>query len=161
MITSAALIDLHERVHACLVGLLEHCAGFAEEDLSRTFEGFGAGSIRMQLHHVIGAEAYWIGVLEGKMLTEERAADHASLGALRAFRERVAGVTGAYLAGASDDDLNAPRTVTTWGDKETVVVPAYVLLRTQTHAFQHKGQISALARLLDRPVPDGLDLPLA
>jgi len=74
MYTSAAMSDLHERTHQSLGKLLEHCDGFSAEQLSREFDGFGAGSIRDQLHHVIGAEQYWIGVLHGSMLTDENEA---------------------------------------------------------------------------------------
>ncbi len=161
MHSAAGLIDLHERVHRCLRGLLDHCAGFSEEQLSRELDGFGYPSIRLQLHHAIGAEQYWVGVLRGLMLTDEDEADYGSMDALRAFRERVADATAAYLRSASDAELNTPRSMTTWGDKQVDLVPAHVLLRTQTHVFQHMGQITAMSRLLGRPVPAGLDFPLA
>ncbi|MEE8304044.1 MAG: hypothetical protein V3S24_16600, partial [Candidatus Tectomicrobia bacterium] len=61
----------------------------------------------------------------------------------------------------SDAELNIRRTMTTWGDKEIEVVPVHVLLRTQTHIFQHQGQVAAMSRLLGRPVPAGLDFPLS
>lgn len=160
MHTSAGLIDLHERTHRSLGGLLDHCAGFSEEELSRELEGFGYESIRLQLHHMIGAEQYWFGVLRGLMLNEEHATDYESIGALRAFRERVSSESAAYLRSASDDELNTPRTMTTWGDKQVELAPAHVLLRTQTHVFQHQGQVAAMARLLGRPIPPGLDFPL-
>ena len=32
-----------------------------------------------------------------------------------------------------------------------------VLLRTQTHLFHHMGQVAAMCRLLDHPIPDGFD----
>jgi uncharacterized damage-inducible protein DinB len=95
------------------------------------------------------------------MLVDEDPADHASLDALRVFRERVVATTVAYLAQVSDAELNTARTMTTWGDKRVELMPAHVLLRTQTHIFQHQGQIAAMARLLGRPIPRGLDFPLA
>lgn len=160
MYTAAALLDLHERVHRNLSGLMEHCDGFSPEEAAREIEGFGYPSVRLQLHHVIGAEQYWIGVLQGKMLTEEHEEDHASMAALHAFRDRVAEVTRAYLTDATDEALNERRMMTTWGGKDVELMPAHVVLRTQTHVYQHKGQIAAMARLLGRPVPEGLDFPL-
>jgi uncharacterized damage-inducible protein DinB len=160
MYTSASLIDLHERTHRSLHKLLDHCGGFSEEELSRALDGFGYESLRMQLHHMIGAERYWVGVLYGQMLTDEAEADYASIEALRAFRERVAADTDRYLQAASEAELNTPRTMTTWGDKQVELLPAHVLLRTQTHVFQHQGQVAAMARLLGRPIPAGLDFPL-
>jgi len=48
----------------------------------------------------------------------------------------------------------------TWGDRDVDLMPAHVVLRTQTHAFQHQGQIAAMARLLGRPILPGLDFPI-
>jgi hypothetical protein len=50
--------------------------------------------------------------------------------------------------------------VTTYGGRELDVVPAHVLLRTQTHAYQHQGEIASMSRLLGQPFPAGLDFPL-
>jgi uncharacterized damage-inducible protein DinB len=157
MHSAAGLLDLHERSHASLHKLLDHCAGFSPEQLRREFEGFGAGPILMQLHHVIGAEEYWLGVLRGQMLTDEREEDFASVDALRAFRARVAESTAEYLRAAGDAELNRRREVTTWGGHRREVTPAHVILRTQTHVFQHMGQIAAMCRLLGRPIPPDLN----
>jgi len=56
--------------------------------------------------------------------------------------------------------LNTRRKMATWGGKELELVPAHVILRTQTHIFQHQGQVAAMCRLLGRPIPTGLDFPL-
>ena len=58
---------------------------------------------------MIGAEAYWVGVLRGRMVTEEDPADRASIETLRRYRERVAAETVAWLRGASDDGVNWER----------------------------------------------------
>jgi len=161
MYTRAGLADLHERTHRSLGKLLDHCADFSDGDLRREIEGFGYPSIAEQLQHMIGAERYWVGVLRDRMLTDEDEADRASVEALRAFRKRVTDETAAYLDAASDAELNTRREMTTWGDKQVDLVPAHVLLRTQTHVFQHQGQVAAMCRLLGRPIPPGLDFPLA
>jgi uncharacterized damage-inducible protein DinB len=159
--TADDLLDVHRRTHASLARLLDHCAGFSDEELHRDLEGFGYSNVLLQLHHVLGAERYWIGVLQGRMLVDEPPEERASIGALRALRERVAEATAAFLRGASEPELRAPRDVTTWGGRRTAVTPWHVLLRTQTHVFQHQGQVAAMCRLLGRPVPTGLDFPLA
>ena len=160
MHTADAMRDLHARTHASLGKLLDHCAGFSGEELRRELEGFGYPTVLRQLHHVVGAEAYWVGVLQGQMLVDELEADMASVDALRAFRERTVAATVAYLRSASEAELNTRRPMTTWGGRRADLVPAHVLLRTQTHVFQHQGQVAAMCRLLGRPVPPGLDFPL-
>ena len=160
MHTAAALIDLHERTQRSFQGLLDHCAGMAAEELDRELEGFGYATIRLQLQHMISAEQYWVGVLRGEMLVEEDALDAASIEALQGFRRRVAEATRVYLTDVSDAQLNARCQRATWGGKQVQLVPAHVVLRTQTHIFQHQGQITAMARLLGRPAPAGLDFPL-
>jgi uncharacterized damage-inducible protein DinB len=167
MHTSAGLTDLHARTHQCLRKLLDHCAGFTDEELRRPLEGFGYGSVLEQFHHLVGSEAYWVGVLEGRMLVDEEGemvraedADRSSIDVLRAFRDRTSAATAAYLGSATDAELNTRRTVTAWGGRQLDLVPAHVVLRTQTHVFQHQGQVAAMCRLLARPVPPGLDFPL-
>ncbi len=160
MFAPADLLELHRRTHLGLDRLLDHCAGFSQAELTRSLEGFGGSTVLLQLHHGVGAERYWIGVLEGKMLVDEIETDHASIGALRAFRDRVTAATRAYLRGASENELATAREVTTWGDRRVTVVPAHVLLRTQTHVFHHKGQVAAMCRILGRPVPQGMDYPV-
>ncbi len=160
MFASADLLELHRRTHLGLDGLLDHCAGLSQAALTRSIEGFGYPTLLLQLHHVLGAEQYWIGVLEGRMLVDELETDHASIAALRDFGDRVTEATRAYLRGASESELGTAREVTTWGDRRVTVVPAHVILRTQTHAFHHKGQVAAMCRLLGRPVPQGLDYPV-
>jgi uncharacterized damage-inducible protein DinB len=155
------LLDVHRRTHSCLARLLDHCAGFSAEELRRDLAGFGYPNLLLQLHHVLGAERYWIGVLRGQMLVDEPEEEKASIDALRALRERVADATRDYLHGASDAELRARREVATFRGRRIAVVPLHVLLRTQTHVFHHQGQVVAMCRLLGRPVPPGLlDYPL-
>ena len=160
MFTAEALLDLHGRTHSSLVQLLDHCAEFADGDLDRELDGFGYATIRLQLHHVVVCERYWVGVLRGLMLADENAADHASIEALRSFRTRVAAATEDYLRSATPAELSSARRMTTWGDIERDLVPGRVIYRTQTHIFHHQGQIAAMARLLGRPIPQGLDFPV-
>jgi len=89
MHTAEALLDLHERAHSSLQRLLAHCRQLSVEELDRELAGFGYPSVRLQLHHVIGGEEYWIGVLEG------------TVESLEAYRRRVFSATEKYLRAAS------------------------------------------------------------
>ena len=159
MYTSEALLDLHERSHISLQKLLMHCQKLGAEELIRKLQGFGYPTVLLQLHHVIAAEKYWVSVLAGSMLIDDDPSDDTTIDSLSDYRKKVFEATVNYLRGASAEELNTTRTMTTWGNKERTIVPAHVLLRTQTHIFQHQGQILAMCRLLGKPA-SGLDFPL-
>ena len=158
MYTSEALLDVHERAHRNLAGLLEHCRAFTPEELNRELPGFGYPSIRLQLAHVIGAQHYWLEVLHGRLDVDDRDAEVPTIASLEAWRTAVAGRVAAYLRSASSAELDTPRRMTTWGPREQVLAPARVILRTLTHVYHHQGQVVAMCRLLGRPA-GGLDFP--
>lgn len=160
MYTKEALLDLHGRAHRSLRKLLVHCTQLSAESLDRKLEGFGYPTVRLQLHHVIGAEEYWIGVLRGKILADDNDADFPTVATLEAYRERVARVTRDYLDSAPQSELNTAREMITWQGAKRQLVPALVVLRPLTHIYQHQGQVLAMCRLLGTPGPEGLDFPI-
>ena len=160
MHTPEALLDLHGRAHENLAALLAHCRGVSQEEIDREFPGFGYPTVRLQLHHAIGGEKYWIGVLQGRIDAEEDAPDYPTIASLEAYREQVFAVTEACLRAAAVEELNTARPMMTWGNRERVLVPAHVFMRTLTHLYHHNGQVAAMCRLLGRPVK-GLDYPIA
>lgn len=159
MYTSEALADIHERTHRSLAKLLAHCAALPQAEIDRELEGFGYRTIRLQIHHVLGAERYWLGVLQGRMDIDDDDQDHPTIAALASLRERVSAATRAYLDTATAAELNTPRPMTVWGGKEVVLAPARVIVRTQTHVYQHQGQVVAMCRLLGSPA-SGMDFPI-
>jgi uncharacterized damage-inducible protein DinB len=159
MHTPASLLDLHERTHRCLTVLLVHCRGFTDGDLHRELPGFGYPTIQLQLHHVIGAQRYWIGVLQGRIEADEDAPDFPTIETLERFRGQVFAATEAYLRGATAAELAAARPMMTWGNREQTLAPQHVVLRVLTHVHHHQGQLAAMCRLLGRPC-EGLDYPL-
>ena len=80
---------------------------------------------------------------------------------LEAYRQEVFGLTENYLRSASVEELNTPRIMTTWGNKEKELTPAHVVLRTLMHFYHHQGQIAAMCRLSGKPIPPGMDFPLS
>jgi uncharacterized damage-inducible protein DinB len=160
MYTPEAMRDMHERTHRSLHRLIEHCEQFSAESLDQEMPGFGYPSIRLQIHHVIGAEEYWVGVLNGEMRVEDSAGDYPTIATLKRYRERVARTTMAYLLNADSGELNTPREMVTWPNKKRELVPAHILLRFLTHIYQHQGQVLAICRLLGKPGPGGFDFPL-
>jgi uncharacterized damage-inducible protein DinB len=160
MYTSEALTDLHERTHRSLAKLLAHCEALPAGAVDRSLDGFGSSTVRLQIHHVLGAERYWLSVILGRMDARDDDADFPTIASLAALRADVAAATRDYLRSATPAELNTPRAMLTWGGREQVLVPARIVLRTQTHAFHHQGQIVAMCRLLGSPA-SGLDFPIA
>jgi len=159
MYTSRALLDVHERAHRNLAGLIAHCVELGEAAVRRELEGFGVPTIREQLFHQIGAERYWIGVLRDRMDVDDPDEEYPTTASLEDYRSRVFMDTREYLRGASSEELNTPRTMMTWGNNERVLIPAHVVMRAATHLYHHQGQILAMCRLLGKP-RSGLDFPL-
>lgn len=159
MHTPEALLDLHERAHCNLKALLAHCRQLSRDEIDQEIVGFGYPTVRLQLHHEIGAEKYWIGVLQGRIDAEDDAPDYPSIESLEAYREQVFAASQAYLRYASVAELNTARPMMTWGDRERILTPAQVFLRTQTHLYHHQGQIVAMCRLLGKP-SGGFDFPI-
>jgi uncharacterized damage-inducible protein DinB len=157
--TSNSLLDIHERTHRNVRGLIEHCKSLTAEELSQEMEGFGYPSVRLQIHHAIGAEKYWVSVLEGHMDADEDESDYQNVDTLERFRQNVFNATERYLRGGTEKELNTQKTMTTWGDRQRLLIPAEVILRTQVHYYHHQGQVLAMCRLLGRPGA-GLDYPI-
>ena len=160
MHTPDGLRDLHARAHTNLTALLTHCRGLDAEALNRDMEGFGDGTVRLQLHHAVTAERYWIGVVLGRSRDAEDADQHPDIPSLEALREQVFAFTDGYLARVSAEELNTPRPMVTWDGKEYPLAPAHVVLRTVTHIYHHMGQVAAMCRLLGHPCTQGLNYPI-
>jgi uncharacterized damage-inducible protein DinB len=153
MHTPEALLDLNQRTHRNLGALLAHCRGLSGAELTRELPGFGYPTVRLQLNHMIGAQKYWIGVIEGRIDVDD---DEAclTLEALEAYREEAQALVERYLRGASVEELNTPRSMMTWRRQERVLIPAQIVLRTVTHIYHHTGQVVAMCRLLGKPVEE-------
>jgi uncharacterized damage-inducible protein DinB len=160
MYTRQALLDLHTRAHRSFRKLLDHCGTLDAASLDRELAGFGYPSVRLQLHHVIGAEEYWMSVLRGNYQVDDNDAAYPTVAALDQYREQVARATDSYLETMSDAELNTPRELLTWQEVKRVLVPARVMMRVITHVYQHQGQVAAQCRLLGSPIPKGLDFPI-
>ena len=158
MHTPEALLDLNGRAHGRLAALLEHCRVLDDAALNRELDGFGYPSVRLQLHHAIGAQEYWLGVLDGRVEPDFDDGAYPDVAALEAWRARTAELTAAYLRRTTEAVLNQPVDRETWGGNVRTMAPAQVILRTITHFFHHQGQVAAMCRLLGRPVA-GLDWP--
>jgi len=77
-----ALLDMHERGQRSLQKLLLHCGQLNAEELDRELPGFGYPNVRQQLEHVIGAQEYWISVVQGRFTGEFSSTEYPTVEAL-------------------------------------------------------------------------------
>jgi len=159
MHSSEALLDIHERTHRNLESLLVQCGALTSDEIDREMPGFGYPTVRLQLHHAVCAQRYWLGVLQGRIDVDDDAPDYPTIDSLEALRQRVFAATEAYLRAASNEELNTARPMMTWQGRERTLVPAQVILRTQMHLYHHQGQVVAMCRLMGKPC-EGLDFPI-
>jgi uncharacterized damage-inducible protein DinB len=139
--------------------LLEYCQQFSVDEINREMTGFGYPTIRLQLHHIIGAEKYWIGVLHDRIDADDDDPKYPTIESLEIYRQELAIVVEEYLRSASMEELNTPRKMMTWQKIERTLTPALVIMRTQMHIYHHQGQIIATCRLLGKPA-EGMDFPI-
>ncbi len=159
MLTSEALLEVHERAHRNLKAYLDHCRTLPPGAFDREMPEFNGASIRLQLHHAIGAEKYWIGVLQGRIEADDDAHLTPTIECLEAYREETFAATQDYLRSASAVELNTPRAMTTFGGAQHVLHPGHIVMRTLTHIYHHQGQVATAFRLVGSPSP-GFDYPI-
>jgi uncharacterized damage-inducible protein DinB len=153
MFTASDLLELHTRYHATLAKLLRHCRKLSADELQRELPGFGYPTVQQQLHHIVDAEAWWVGILEGRYEYVDSVAQYPTVKAIEAYRKQVAAGTAAYLARVKHKELNTPREMQVWKRRRRTLVPAQVFMRPFTHGFHHIGQVAAMCRLLGQPIP--------
>lgn len=156
-----SLLDLYTRAHQNLKQLLDHCKRLSAEELHREIKGFGYPTVQLQLHHVFQAERYWFGVLEGRIDVNEDQDNYSTIEKLAQLEQEVFAIGQGYLDEASETELNTPRKMMTWGNKERTLTPMHVVMRPVTHGYHHTGQIVAMTRLMGHPLEDsGINFPI-
>jgi len=159
MMIQKLLTEIHRRAHTNLAALLDHCAQLPEGAIDRELDGFGYPTIRLQLHHLIGAEEYWIGVLKSDFRAEDDDYLYPTIDSLEEYRGKTAAATIRYLEETTEEELLTSCMRMTWRKVEKPMIPAHVVMRTQTHIYHHQGQILAMCRLLGHP-GSGNDYPI-
>jgi uncharacterized damage-inducible protein DinB len=155
-----ALLDIHKRTHQSLSKLCKHCAELDAKQLNKKLKGFGVPTVQQQLFHLAAAEYYWISVAKGEMDVLMSPEDYPTVKDLASFLRRTGNITKEYIDKASLAELNTARMMTGYGGRRKKLTPAHIVLRTQTHAFHHLGQVLAMCRHLGHPGPRGMDFPL-
>jgi len=160
-LTSSGLLEIHARAHRNLKDCLDFCQTLDVALFDRTMAEFNGTTIRLQLHHVIGAERYWIGVLHGRIDADEDEDDHLypTMELIEEMRQETSALTEAYLTAATPEELNTARPMKTWHGDEPMLFPGHVVVRTIVHIYHHMGQVSSMIRLLGQE-PPRVDYPI-
>jgi len=154
MFTRAGLLMLHAVTHERLALLIAHAGSLAPDDFMRELPGFGMGSVRHQLVHILNCERGWMHDLEDRSFDPAPKESYETAAMIEAYRQLVAAETRALFERLSETQINtrlAYRPEAWMGDLRS---PAYTLLHVLTHGYHHKGQIVAMCRLLGSPAPD-------
>jgi len=160
MFNAEALLEFSKRAYHSFEKLIEHCGSLDGNEFNRKIEGFGYPTIKLQLHHAIGAQKYWIGVLQGRIDIDDDPDDKFTIGDMAEYHKAVLCITEDYLISASTEELNTARPMITWGNIEKELIPAHVVIRTLTHLYHHLGQVAAMCRLMNKPIAPGMDYPI-
>jgi uncharacterized damage-inducible protein DinB len=154
MFTKSGILEMHAVTHERLDLLIQHVGTIPPELHNRPIEGFGRPSIWNQLVHVLTCEEGWVHDLQNLPYPGWTEEDVPTLEALQAARRRASEATRNYVNGLSEEQLNTTLAArpADWGGE--LRSPAFILLHVITHAFHHKGQVVAMARILGYPAPD-------
>lgn len=160
MYTREALLDMNRRVHWNARDIIAWLGTLGAALLLREVPGFSYPTLRGQVHHALGAQEYWLGVVEGRSDYEEHEERYVSAADLEAYRQHCEQLVVRVIEERSDQRLNAPVAMTLFNGSTHDLSPAHVILRTLTHWYQHQGEIMSMLRLLDVRKPEGSDFPI-
>jgi uncharacterized damage-inducible protein DinB len=154
MFTLDGIRKFHSWTHASLTLVLGHLETLPPASYTQQLPGFGYASLRDQVVHLLGCEMRWVRRLQDVPVGRWDPEQWPKVADARALQIQARAQTLDYLAGLTDDQLNANATLHFEDGDAAVRTPALVLHHVLTHAFHHKGQIVAMCRLLGHPAPD-------
>jgi uncharacterized damage-inducible protein DinB len=154
MFTKDAILTLYHGTHECLDLVVHHAAILPPALFSHPVPGFGAGTVRDQLVHVLSVEAAWISALQHLPIVRLSSDDFPSAAALVPKKRQVMATTLSYIHNMDEAALNQllPSYPPEWNGPHRS--PAFIVAHVVTHAFHHKGQIATMFRMLGHPIGD-------
>jgi uncharacterized damage-inducible protein DinB len=127
--------------------LLEYCNTIKPDDLLKDVEGFGRGSIRNLLVHIINTYHYW---LEGFGLKRNKPfLEYESIKSINEIRDKF-NDTNLLVTEFLDkfcDDLEI-KIKGEFRNGERLLTPVELFTHAITHEYHHKGQILSMSRHL-------------
>lgn len=154
LFTKAGVSAFHTWTHERLDTVFEHASELTASQLVQPIPGFGQGSVRDQLAHILAAESGWIRRLQSLTVENWEQSNFPDLQLLVVAKKKVVVATNAYLQTLDEAQLNTTleKIPEDWvGPPRS---PGFILQHICTHAFHHKGQLAAMCRILGHPLPD-------
>jgi uncharacterized damage-inducible protein DinB len=154
MFTTDGLLKLRGWAQTSYLTLLDHVATMPWELLLKPLDGFGFPTLRGQLEHISGAEAFWVHVLLGKPWEHWPFDEVPSMEELRRSFDVSYELMRDCISSLGDAELAVPREMAFPGGGTGRFSPALVVHHVVTHSFHHKGQVVAMCRLLGYPAAE-------
>ena len=154
MFTKQAIDTLHSEMHRRINDLLKHAEGLQLGVFANEVPGFGRGSIRDQLVHMLATERAWVSGLQGLPMPVWDYKQYRDVESVRAVKQKVADETKHYLEQLDDTALNSTLKSEPKEWMGPLRSPAFILCHIVTHTFHHKGQVVAMFRLAGHPIGD-------
>ncbi len=154
MFSKDGLKAFHRWTHESLHLVFEHAAALPAGTITEKVPGFGRATVRDQLVHILSTEANWIAGMQRQPLPRLSPSDFTTAASLLVGKRRVMDATTRYIDSLSESELNATirELPERWmGPPRS---PAYIVHHVLTHAFHHKGQVTAMFRILGSPIGD-------
>ncbi len=120
---------------------------------------FAYGSLRNIQAHVVGCYAFWVGEMGLKLEMDRQSLENIpNLAAMKAKFLEVDTILESAFTKFTDPDaifeITRPK-------RDTLMVSQrWLIMHPITHEFHHKGQLLALARVLEHPIPSHMDADL-
>lgn len=154
MFTVEGGLQLRRWAQNSLELMFDHVGTLPWDKLLVPLEGFGFQTLRSQLAHLTGAEAFWMHLLLNRPWPGWLYHDAPDFVTLRISCEESYALTREYLQSITDAELQQSRELVFPGGGRGSFTPALVVHHVVTHAFHHKGQVVAMCRLLGHPAPE-------
>jgi uncharacterized damage-inducible protein DinB len=133
--------------------LLEFLLTISREDFVRPVPEAGDKSLRDHLVHVVGADEFWISLIQDRDYRRLDPKEFATLESVVPVLDEVADRIDHVFSGGDEEWFVREKVVSHHGRTERLI-PAMVAMHMLTHEYHHKGQMMMIARILGYEPPD-------
>jgi uncharacterized damage-inducible protein DinB len=133
--------------------LLEFLLSVPQEAFVKPVPEAGGKSLRDHLVHLIGADEFWISLIQNRDYRSFEPAAYSTVEQVLPLIDEVSDRIDHVFSDGDEEWFVREMTISHHGRTEKVI-PAMVATHMLTHEFHHKGQIVMIARMLGYEPPD-------